>query len=293
LNNPRFSALNSLARANLHDARYTLAGREEELMEELHWQSSITEVKPNELRLRGYRLDELMGVVGFSDAIWLALMGELPAPKVGKLIDAIFVASIDHGATPPSALAAHTVASTGAALNASVAAGILSVNKWHGGAVEDAMRIFHDGVSAMGEKSIDEAATATLEKLEQTGGKVMGYGHRVHTKDPRTTRLFEIAREAELDGRYIQFAIALEENLAYRKKKTLPINVDGAIAAVLCELGVPVELANAFFMISRLPGIVAHAHEEMTKHKPMRRIHPTDHSYAGPEARELPDEYRK
>jgi len=257
-------------------------------MDDLHWETTITEVKPNELRLRGYRLDELMGAVGFSEAIWLALMGDLPNPKVARLIDAIFVSSIDHGATPPSALATHTAASTGASLNASVAAGVLSINKWHGGAVEDAMRVFYDGVSGKGDKSIDEAARATLDKLEQSGVKVMGYGHRVHTKDPRTTRLFELARDAELTGRYIQFAIALEENLAYHKKKPLPINVDGAIAAILCELGVPVELANAFFMIARLPGLVAHAHEEMTLQKPMRRIHPSDHSYAGPAARDLP-----
>ena len=262
-------------------------------MEELHWETAITEVKPNELRLRGYRLDELMGVVRFSDVIWLAIMGELPNPKIGALIDAVFVASIDHGATPPSALATHTVASTGAPLNASVAAGILAVNKWHGGAVEDAMRFFYDGVKAMGNKSFDEAAVDALDKLDHLGSKVMGFGHRVHSKDPRTGRLFDIAREVGLDGRYINFAIALEENLAYRKKKPLPINVDGAIAAILCELNVPTALANAFFMIARLPGLVAHAHEEMTKQKPMRRIHPTDHSYNGPEARELPEEYRK
>lgn len=259
-------------------------------MDELHWETAITEVKPNELRLRGYRLDELMGVIRFSDAIWLALMGELPSPKVGALIDAVFVASIDHGVTPPSALATHTVASTGASLNASVAAGILSVNKWHGGAVEDAMRMFYDGVKAMGEKSLDEAVVNTLDA---SGGKVMGYGHRVHTKDPRTVRLFELARDAGLDGRYINFAIAIEENLAIRKNKALPINVDGAIAAILCELNVPPKLANAFFMIARLPGLVAHAHEEMTRQKPMRRIHPTAHSYVGPEPREIPEENRK
>jgi len=260
-------------------------------MTDLHWKTSITEVKPNEIRLRGYRIVDLMGKAGFSEVIWLALTGELPPKPIARLVDAIFVSSIDHGATPPSALAAHTVASTGAPINASVAAGILSINRWHGGAIEEAMRFFYEGVADMEGQTFDEAASSALDRLRRDGKKVMGFGHRIHSKDPRTAQLFDLARNAGLKGRYINFAMAIEENLAYLKKKPLPLNVDGAIAAILCELSIPPELANAFFIIARVPGLVAHAHEEMTRQKPMRRIHPTEHSYDGPEARDLPKEY--
>ena len=102
-------------------------------MSNLHWNTEITSVQPNELRLRGYRIDELMDCVTFGQAVYLALKGELPAPEVGRLMDAMLVSSIDHGATPPSALSTHTVASTGASLNASIAAGVLSINRFHGG----------------------------------------------------------------------------------------------------------------------------------------------------------------
>src|SRR5207249_4777568 len=73
-------------------------------------------------------------------AVYLILTGELPSPAIGKLMDGILVSSIDHGATPPSALSARTVASTGASLSASVAAGIMSINRHHGGAIEDCAR---------------------------------------------------------------------------------------------------------------------------------------------------------
>ena len=63
--------------------------------------------------------------------------------------------------------------------------------------------------------------------------------------------------------------------------------MDGAIAALLCEMDVDVSLANAFFMIARLPGLVAHIQEEKTRYKPMRKIHPTDVIYDGPEQRQL------
>jgi citrate synthase len=67
----------------------------------------------------------------------------------------------------------------------------------------------------------------------------------------------------------------------------MPVNVDGAIAALLCELEFDAIFANAFFMIARLPGLVAHIYEEETRYKPMRKIHPTDVSYDGPEDRLL------
>jgi len=108
-------------------------------MSDLHWKTAITKIKPNEVRLRGYRIDELMGQVSFGQTVYLALKGELPDENVSKIIDAILVSSIDHGATPPSALTAMTVASTGASLNAAVAAGTLAINKFHGGAIETCM----------------------------------------------------------------------------------------------------------------------------------------------------------
>ena len=115
------------------------------------WNTAVTRVEPNRVAVRGYDIAELMGHVSFGAAVYLILTGELPSPAIGRLMDAIFVSSIDHGATPPSALAARTTASTGASLSASVAAGIMSINRHHGGAIEDCARQL---------KAIAERATA-------------------------------------------------------------------------------------------------------------------------------------
>ena len=96
-------------------------------MSELQWKTAITDVQPNKINLRGYPVDKLMGKISFAQGIYLALKGEFPSPEVGKLVDAIFVSSIDHGASPPSVLAARTVASTGAELNSAIAAGVLAI----------------------------------------------------------------------------------------------------------------------------------------------------------------------
>src|SRR5207253_4200623 len=104
------------------------------------WNTAVTRIEPNRVAVRGYDITELMGGVSFGAAVYLILTGELPTPPIGRLMDAILVASIDHGDTPPSALAARTVDSTGASLSGSVAAGIMSINRHHGGALEDCAR---------------------------------------------------------------------------------------------------------------------------------------------------------
>lgn len=257
-------------------------------MNDLAWTTSITEIKPNEVRLRGYRIDELMGEVTFAQAIFLALTGELPSPAVGRLIDAMLVSSIDHGATPPSALAARTAASTGAPLNAAVAAGVLSINRHHGGAIYDCMETLQsliDQATSEG-KPLDRAADELIEEYRAQKKRIAGLGHRIHTDDPRTARLFALAEEAGVSGWGVKAIQALAGGFA-RLGKSLPINVDGALAGLLIDLDMPHELANAFFIMARVPGLVAQVYEEQTTQRPMRRIHPTDHTYDGPPARAI------
>ena len=257
-------------------------------MTDLHWTTAITSVQPNELRLRGYRIDELMGRVTFGQAVYLALKGELPSPEVGRLVDAMLVSSIDHGATPPSALATRTAASTGATLSASIAAGVLAINRYHGGAIEGCMRLLLEAIDRLdGEHPPAELAAEMLAELRAQKKRAPGFGHRVHTDDPRTKRLLALAEELGVSGNGVMMARAFEEALEKKLGRRLPLNVDGALAALLVDLDFFPELGNAFFIIARAPGLAAHTHEEMTRQRPMRRIHPTDHEYDGPAPREL------
>jgi succinyl-CoA synthetase alpha subunit len=252
------------------------------------WNTAITRVEPNKVAVRGYNIAELMGRISFGAAVYLILTGGLPSAAVARLMDAILVSSIDHGATPPSALAARTLASTGATLSASVAAGIASINRHHGGAIEDCARQLRAIADRATRESIslDEAAARALAAMREAGERMSGFGHRLHTKDPRTARLFELAREAGVDGVHMRAARAVEKAFA-QAKKSLPINVDGAIGAILVDLGINPAAFNGIFMIARTPGLVAHVIEEQTREKPMRRIDPVNHGYDGPPPRTL------
>jgi citryl-CoA lyase len=65
--------------------------------------------------------------------------------------------------------------------------------------------------------------------------------------------------------------------------------VDGAIGAILADLGMNAAAFNSIFMIARTPGLVAHVLEEQTREKPMRRIDPVKHGYDGPPPRRISD----
>jgi len=252
------------------------------------WASAVTSIAPNEIRVRGYRLDELMGRVSFGEAVYLVLRGELPGGAVGLLMEAMLVASIDHGVTPPSTLSARNAATTGAPLNACIAAGALAVNRHHGGAVEDCMRLLARGASRVeAGESVEAAAKALMAEEKAAGRRLPGFGHRVHTDDPRSHRLLALAKEAGAAGPHVLVAEAVVTALA-ASGKPLPLNVDGAIAAVLADVGFVPELANGFFILARTAGWMAHVAEELSREKPMRRIDQQACAYDGPTPRELP-----
>ena len=252
------------------------------------WNTAVTSIAPNEIRVRGYRIDELMGAVPFGSAVYLILRGELPGAAVGQLVEAMLVSSIDHGVTPPSTLSVRNAASTGAPLNACLAAGALAVNRHHGGAVEDCMRLLARGAALLAAgTSAEEAAARLIAEEKAAGRRLPGWGHRVHSNDPRSGRLLAIAREAGVAGAHVAVAEAIVGELG-RAGKPLPLNVDGAIAALLADLGFAPELANGFFILARTAGWMAHVAEELGREKPMRRIDQGAASYDGAAPRNLP-----
>jgi citrate synthase len=257
------------------------------------WQTSLTSITPNKILIRGYPVDEMMGRLSFADAVYLLLMGELPTPAIGRMLNAVLVSSLDHGVTPPSTLAARNVATSGAPLKDCVAAGLLAFGPHHGGDVESCMRFLDRGLTVVRDgRTMQEAAAVIVDECMKDGSTPPGFGHRFHTRDPRAARLFQMALELELEGEHVRLLRAAEHALDARKDeigRALPVNVDGAIAAICADLGFAYELGNALFLISRLPGLIAHAHEERSRQAPMRQIDPKDHDYDGSRERRLPE----
>jgi citrate synthase len=209
------------------------------------------------------------------------------------MLNAVLVSSIDHGVTPPSTLAARNVATSRAPMKDCVAAGILAFGPHHGGDIESCMRFLDGGLTLIRSgKTVQQAADTIVQECAGQNEVPPGFGDRFHSRDPRAARLFQMALELELEGEHVRLMRAAERALEAHTdqfNRPLPVNVDGAIAAISADLGFAYEFGNAIFLISRLPGLIAHAHEERTRQKPMRQIDPKDHGYDGARDRRLPE----
>ncbi len=255
----------------------------------MKWNTKITKVEPNHLITKGYRQEDLIGNRPFAHIVYLILKGELPSKEHGEMMDAILSATIDHGVTPPSSIAARTVASGEVPLPTAVAAGILSIGDAHGGAIEKGAKFFQEGVKRMHENGlvITEIAEILVRVSIDSKKRILGFGHRVHTSDPRTKKLFYIAEKMKINNSHIALSKAIEKPLEKLVGKKLPINVDGAIAAIISDMGFDWRLGKAFFLIGRTVGLTAHVYEEQTEFKPMRKLFDIDCEYDGPKERDL------
>jgi citryl-CoA lyase len=254
-------------------------------MSEQSWKTAITNIGGGQIRVRGYDIAEIMEHLSFADAVYLTLKGELPNNQQRRMMEALLVSSIDHGPTPPSNLAARTVFSGGNPLNAGVAAGVLTIGDTHGGAIEQCARILQEW--AQKEDSPEELATQLVAEFKEKKRRMPGYGHRIHKRDPRTVKMIEIAERIGYKGRIIELAVAIQDELERTSGRDLPLNVDGAIAAVISEMGFDWRLGKGFFIISRVPGLIAHVYEEWTRERPMRKLGPLPFEYDGPEDRNI------
>lgn len=253
------------------------------------WTTKVTSIKPNEILIRGYAVEDVMEKLSYAETVYLILKGELPTQAEGKVFQAVLTSSIDHGVTPPSALATLNSTSTGAPLNAAVASGLLAINSFHGGAIEDCMKLLVKAAEFTG-NTLDENKIEEFVKMKfEQKFKFPGFGHRVHTEDPRSMKLTEMCMENLPEQKifYIKLAKLIEEKIFTVKGTKLPVNVDGMIGAVLLALEIPSELANGIFMISRVPGLLAHYYEEKKTQKPMRNIDQKSAVYDGPSKRSI------
>lgn len=246
------------------------------------WKTSISRVGPDEILVRGYRIEELTRRRSFGDTILLLLTGELPEGNQGRMIEAILVSCCEHSLASPSVDAVRFVASAGVPLQAAVAAGVTAIGDTHGGAIEPCAHLLTEAVGA------GTTAAALLRGLRADKKRMPGFGHRVHKDDPRARVLLEIAAELAVAGRHCRFAREIAEASEEVFGRRINMNVDGAIAAILCDLGIDPGLGKAFFIIGRAPGYVAHAHEQTTKERPFKAAEPDDITYTGPAERPVP-----
>lgn len=190
---------------------------------------------------------EILGHLNLGDMAFLELTGRVPDAKESKLFNALVVTLVEHGITPSALAARLTYLGAPEALQGAVAAGLLGLGSVFVGSMEGAARLLSEAV-----ESGKDAKTIVAENK-----RIPGLGHPIHKPiDPRTTRLFEIARETGHYGKYCK----LMEEIAQARGITL--NATGAIGALACELGLDWKVVKGLGVMARAVGLVGHILEE-------------------------------
>jgi citrate synthase len=240
--------------------------------------TAVTRVEENKIVTRGYNQRDLIEKLRYGDMVFLLLKGRLPSIKESKIFNHVLVSFCDHGVTPPSTQTARLIASSGSPMNSAAAGAFLSFGHKHAGAIEKAMELYQskiDSAHLIDDPDIDNKQIASLaieihNEYILKDRKIPGFGHRYHNVDPRADKLMDLAINEGFIGPHVKLALALQD-LVF-EKKGIRLNVDGANAAILSDLGFEPELGLGIFMIGRLPGIIAHIHEEKMDEEEFRRF---------------------
>jgi len=240
--------------------------------------TAVSRVEKDKIVTRGYNQRDLIEKIRYSDMVFLLLKGRLPTVKQARIFNHVLVSFCDHGVTPPSTQTARLIASSGSPMNSAVAGALLSFGHKHAGAIEKSMELYQSKIGSahlIDDPDIDNKQIASLaieiyKEYVLKGKKIPGFGHRYHKIDPRADKLIEVAINEGFIGPHLKLALAVQDLLA--EKKNIRLNVDGANAAILSDLGFDPELGLGVFIIGRVPGIIAHIHEERMEEEEFRRF---------------------
>jgi len=210
----------------------------------------------------------------------------VPTPEAQKALSQFLLVHADHEQNC-SCSTVRMVGSSEANLFASVSAGICALwGRLHGGAnsaVVQMLESIRDG---------DTSVKDCIEKVKRREFRLMGFGHRVYKNfDPRAKVLKECATNLlstlHITDPFLDIAQELEEIALkddYFLSRKLYPNVDFYSGLILRALNIPVNMFPVMFAIGRLPGWIAHWHEQHLEEN--TRIHRPRQIYVGPNQRE-------
>ena len=242
------------------------------------------------ITVRGHDLcDELIGKIDFTDYFWLLVIGERPTEVQRAVTNACLVAIAEHGLVPSVQAARMTLAAAPEAWQGAMSAGLLGMGTVVAGSSETAARYLAEVLERRGKSGTDlkAAARASLEELKAARAKVPGLGHPQHnTGDPRANVLLKLADDLGVAGDYVACLRTIAEEAPAIMRRQLPINVSGAIPALMLDAGWPLEAMKGIPLLARAAGLVAHLYEESQRSIGFIMSHKADLAieYDGPAA---------
>lgn len=229
-------------------------------------QSAICTSDADKINVRGRDLcKDIIGKRDFTSYFWLLVTGEDPTPVQEKFANAVLTAIAEHGLVPSVVQARMTYAAAPEALQGAVAAGLLGCGSVVLGSAEIAGRFLTEvaATAASSDDTLETVAESAIKMLRKDKKPIPGFGHPQHSGgDPRALLLLDMAEEEGIVGPHIQALRAVEAALPDAIGRSLPINVNGAIPAVMLDVGFPVQALKGISLLARTASLIGHLQEE-------------------------------
>ena len=220
--------------------------------------SALSTSTPEAIKVRGKDLcGELIGQTDFTSYFWFLVTGEQPSETQRFFADAVLTAIAEHGLVPSVVAARMTYAAAPEAFQGAVAAGLLGCGTVVLGSAETAGR-FLAGLVESGEEP-----AAAISRLRAEKKASPGFGHPLHEAgDPRANLLLKLADEKNAAGPHVKMLRSIKAALPAALGRDLPINVNGAIPAVMLDIGFPLAALKGISLLARTASLIAHLNEE-------------------------------
>lgn len=227
--------------------------------------------------------DDLSHAANF---LWM-LNEEEPDPLDARIMDVCLILHAEHTMNA-STFSGLVVGSTEADPYTMVSSAIGALTgPLHGGANEQALKMFQEIGTVDNAKPFIEARLAAKQKI-------MGMGHRVYkVKDPRANALQGLALKLfEAKGEHPLYKVAQEVEKIISERvgaKGIASNVDFYSGVVYDKLDIPIDQFTPIFAIARVAGWLAHWHEQLKNNRIFR---PTQVYTGGHQSPYIPSEQR-
>ncbi|WP_028710720.1 citryl-CoA lyase [Paracoccus pantotrophus] len=231
-----------------------------------HWVSTVSNVTPEDIYIRGYPMQSLVGRLPFSAISFLLVRGRVPTPGEARMMDVILCSILDYGLQKSGTVAARAIVSVNPSMTAGLSAAMLGAGEY-AVSPEHTGRFIAESFASFQASSqgMDEFAQSFVADLRAAKKRVPGFGHPVFRGvDPRAERLKEIAQREGVWGEANEWYAAVHrafQNAA--QKPDLVMNDVGMLAGILAQMGFTPAEMTGLALLSTFPGLVAHISEEM------------------------------
>ncbi len=254
-----------------------------------YWTTRISRAQKGRIHVRGYPVEEILERLSYAESAFLLLKGELPDAREAALFDLVLRSGMDQQFISSAVGAARFTASAFPDSPVpALASGMLASGSVTGSPQEPAEML----IEALSWKvSEPETCARVLEVWVERRGRIPGLGHPIHKEaEPRAVVVRRLAIERDGWREHGRLLDAIEAHLKKAKGRVIPINLAGALGAVLADLKFDPLIIGGLGALSYGMALLAHITEEIREGVPLRIIPDAlGAHYAGPEERHIPE----